>query len=186
MSSLEVKKATILKCVRIFPPWLFRLKGYCRCLRLFVSPSVVRPSVRPWTYPCPHDNSSHIWAGITKFSPSMHPAMLSAGIEDRGHWPWPSRSFWPFWLRILGNSACPSYNSSQIWAGITQFAPNRHLGMLLSGIEKSGYGLWPSRSFWLRSLGYSICPEDNSSQIWARVTIGTKHASWDTLDWHWK
>ena len=38
--------------------------------------------------------------------------MLSVGIENRGHWLWPSRSFWPFWLRIIGNSACPRDNST--------------------------------------------------------------------------
>ena len=156
----------------VFTPWPFRLKGYCRCLGLSVRPSV-RLSVRPWTFPCPQDNSSHIWTGITKFTPNLHPGILSAGIENWGNWPWPFRSFWPFWLRILGNSACPCNNSSQIWAGITKFAPNMHLGMLLSGIENGGHGPWSSRSFWpfwLRSLGNSTCPDDNSSQIWARIT----------------
>ena len=36
-------------------------------------------------------------------SPNMLPRILSAGIENRGYWPWPSRSFWH---RILGNWAC--------------------------------------------------------------------------------
>ena len=40
-------------------------------------------------------------------SPNLHRAfILSAGIENEGHWSWPSMSFWQFWLRILGNSAC--------------------------------------------------------------------------------
>ena len=32
-----------------------------------------------------------------------------------------------FWLRILGNSACLQNNSSQIWDGITKFAPSMHI-----------------------------------------------------------
>ena len=79
---------------------------------------------------CPCDNLSQIWARITTFAPNMHPGTLSAVIENGGHWPWRSRSFWPFWLRILGNLACPCDNSSQVWAWITKFAPNIHLGIL--------------------------------------------------------
>ena len=55
---------------------------------------------------------------------------LSVGIENGVHWSWPSRSFWPFWLRIIGNSDCSCDNSSQILARITKFAPNMHLGIL--------------------------------------------------------
>ena len=33
----------------------------------------------------------------------MHPGILSTGIENGGHWPWPWRSFRPFSYR---NSAC--------------------------------------------------------------------------------
>ena len=88
----------------VFTPWPFRPKGYCRCLH----PSV-RPSVCLQTLPCTHDNSQ-IWAGITKFAPNMHHGIQLVGIENRGHWIWPSMSFWPFWLRILGNSACPRDN----------------------------------------------------------------------------
>ena len=122
---------------------------------------------------CPHDNSSQIWARITKFVPRMHHGILSTGIENGGHWPWPSRSFWPFWLRILGNLACPHDKSSQIWARITKFAPSVHHGILSAGIENGGHWPWPSRSFWplwLRILGTSACPHYNSSQIWARIT----------------
>ena len=78
----------------------------------------------------------------------MGPGILVAGIENGGHWPWPSRSFWPFWLRILGNSVCPPDNSSQIWARITKFAPNMQPGILSAGIENGGHWPWPSRSFW--------------------------------------
>ena len=65
----------------------------------------------------------------------MRPGILSAGIENGGHWPWPSRSFWPCWRRILGNSACQCDNSSQIWARITKFAPNMRPGILSAGID---------------------------------------------------
>ena len=66
-------------------------------------PASVRPSVNlTW----PHDNSSQILAEITKFAPNMHPGILLDGNGNSSQWPWLSRSFWPFWLRILGNSAC--------------------------------------------------------------------------------
>ena len=105
-----------------------------------------------------------IRAKITKFAPNMHPGMLSAGIENGGHWPWTSRSFWPFWLRIIGNSACPCHDSSYIWTTITQFAPNMHSGIISAGIESGGNWPWPSRlfwPFWLRILVISACPHNN-------------------------
>ena len=125
------KMATILadNFKSIFFLWPFRPKGYCRFLRLSVCPSIRK------LYLCSHDNSSQVWAGITKFGPNIHPGILPAGIENGGHWPWPSRSFWPFWLRILGNSVRPHDNSSQIWPRITKFAPNLHLRILSAGIE---------------------------------------------------
>ena len=150
-------------------PVAFQAEGYCRCMRL---------SVCTWSLPCPYDNSSHIWATITKFAPNMHPGLLSSGIENMAHWPWPSRSFWLILLRILGNSACPRNNSSQIWAEIAKFASNMHLGMLLSGIENKGHWPWPARSFWPfwpRILGHLTCPDDNSSQIWAKITKLTRN-----------
>ena len=54
--------------------------------------------------------------GSNKFPPNMHSGVLWDGIETWGHWPWPSRSFWPFPLRIRGNLACPCNNSSQMSA----------------------------------------------------------------------
>ena len=78
----------------------------------------------------------------------MHPGIFSAGTENCGHWPWPSWSFWPFCLRIPGNSACPCDKWSQIWAWITNFAPNMLSGILLPGIENWGNWPWPSKSFW--------------------------------------
>ena len=113
---------------------------------------------------CPRDNLSQIWDRITKFTLNIHPGILSAGIENGGHWPWSSRSFWPFWLKILGNSACPRDNSSHIWARITKFTSNMHTGTLSAGIENGGHWPWPSRSFcpfWLRILGNLACLHDN-------------------------
>ena len=104
-------------------------------------------SVCPSTLSCPHDNSSQIWARITKLEPNMHHGILSAGIENGGRRPWPSMTFWPFWLRILGNLACLHHNSSQISAGITKFASNTRLGILTAGIEKGEYWPWPWQSF---------------------------------------
>ena len=82
-----------------------------------------------------YDNSSQICAGITKFAPNIHPGILSAGICNGGHWPWSSRSFWPLWLKSLGNLACPRDKLYWIWAKINKFAPNMHLGILSAGIE---------------------------------------------------
>ena len=45
----------------------------------------------------------------------MGPRILSSGIEFGGHRPWPSRSFRPFWLRILGNLAFPCNKLLWIW-----------------------------------------------------------------------
>ena len=98
---------------------------------------------------CSHDKSSQIWAGITKFAPNVHHEMLSADIENGGHWPWSSRSFRPssVWLKILGNSACTHARFQRIWARITKFRPNMHLGILSAGIENGCHCPWPSRSF---------------------------------------
>ena len=67
---------------------------------------------------------------------NMKPGTLSASIENRGHWPWPSGSF--------GNSASPRDNLSLIWARITKFAPNMHPGILSAGIANRGHWPWPS------------------------------------------
>ena len=73
-----------------FYQWHFRSKGYCHCLRLSF-----RLYVCLWSLHCLH-YSSQIWARITKFAPNMHHEILSVGIENGGHWPWPSRSFYHF------------------------------------------------------------------------------------------
>ena len=103
----------------------------------------------------------------------MHLGILSVCIENRGHWPWTSRSFWPFWLRILGNLICLHNNSSQIWARITKFARKMHPEILLVGNENGGHWPWPSRlfwPFWHRIIGNLACLCDNLWWIWARIT----------------
>ena len=60
------------------------------------------------------------WARIIKFTPNMQSGIRSAVTEGGGHWPWPSRSFWPFWLKILGRLACPSITCS----GCDRESPN--------------------------------------------------------------
>ena len=77
----------------------------------------------------------------------MHYGILPAAIENRAHWPCPSRSFWIFQLRILANSACPHENSSQIWNGITKFAPNMHPDIISVGIGNGGHWPWPYGHF---------------------------------------
>ena len=148
----------------VFTPWPFRPKGYCRCLRPYVC-----PSVRPFV--CLSVRKLYLVGTITRHRFCLnheictkHASWDTLGIENRGHWPWPSRSFWPFWLRILENFACPHDNSSLIWATITKFAPNMHSAILSAGIENGGHWLWPSRSFspfWLRILGILACPPNN-------------------------
>ena len=107
---------------------------------------------------CLCNNPIQIWAEITKFAPNMHNGILFSGIENSGLWSWPSRSFWPFRQRILGNLACSHNNLKLIWARITKFAPNMHLELLLTGIEYRGYWPWPSRSFGHFESGYSVLP----------------------------
>ena len=85
----------------LFTIWPFRPKGYFRCLCLSVCPSVCSLILL-----CPHDTSWLIWARNPKFALNMHHGLLSVGIADGGRWPWSSRTFMPFWLRILGNSVC--------------------------------------------------------------------------------
>ena len=79
---------------RSFSPWPFRPKVYC-CI----------------TFPCRHDNLTQIWAGFTKFSQIIQPEIPSAGIENKGRWPWPSTSFWPFWLRLRLKQCLLSINT---------------------------------------------------------------------------
>ena len=102
---------------------------------------------------CPLDNSSQVWTRITKCAPNMHAGILLVGIYNGRNWLWPPRSFWPFWLRILRQSACPRGKSSQIWARITKFAPNMHHGILSASIENGGHWPCPLRSFWPFWLG---------------------------------
>ena len=75
------------------------------------------------------------------------------------------------YCRCLRPSVCLSVSkiyivrtmTSQIWAGITKFAPNMHPEILSVGPE-NGHWPWPSmsfRPFGLGTLGILICPRDN-------------------------
>ena len=48
----------------------------------------------------------------------MHPVILLAGMDNGGDWPWTSRSFWSFWLRILGRKF--GWSAWWIWARVTK------------------------------------------------------------------
>ena len=69
-----------------FYPLGFHNKGVFS-LPASVSPSIC-PSICPWTSLCLHDKSSQMWTTITKFVPNMHTGVLSAAIENGGHWMW--------------------------------------------------------------------------------------------------
>ena len=52
----------------------------------------------------------------------MHHGILLVDIENGGHWPWPSRSSWPFWLGILVNLIVLVIT----WNGFELESPNLH------------------------------------------------------------
>ena len=110
----------------------FQAEGYCRCLRLFVRKLyLVRTITR------------HIFE---LESPNWYPTCI-LGYSRLVLKLEPSSLIWPFWLRLLGNSACPCDNLQWISARISKFAPNIHLGILVTSIENGCHWPWPSRSF---------------------------------------
>ena len=113
----------------------------------------------------------------------MQSWILSAGTENWGHWPWSSRSFWPFWLRILVNLPSMHNNSTSIWARITKFGPNTHPGILSPIIENGGPWPSPPRSFWQRhstSLSYTDLSRPKGATH-PKVTLVC--VSWHTPQW---
>ena len=125
-------KAGCISFIHTFYPWAFQANGV-------LLPASVLPSVRLVRTITHHRFELE--------SPNLPHGILSVGIGNGGHWPWPSRSFWPFWLRILGNFACLHDNLYWIWARITKFPWNVYLGILSAVIENGGHWRWPSRSF---------------------------------------
>ena len=143
-------------------------------------------SARPQTLSCPHDNSSQIWGGITKYAPDMHHWIIAVENKNGCDWHWSSMTFWTFWFRILGNSACPQDKSPQIYAWIIKFAPKMHSWKVTAGIENADLWPWPSMSFWLfwlRVIGNPACPLDYSSKNWAKnlVTAVDRRQNFDCL-----
>ena len=47
-------------------------------------------------FSCSMRNLHWFWAAITKFAADMHLGIPTAGIENVGYWPWPSRAFGHF------------------------------------------------------------------------------------------
>ena len=114
--------------------WYFRLDSKMTVIDLDYKVIWVILTKNYREFGCPLNNASQIWAGIIKFPPNGYPGILSTGFENEGHWRRPSRSLWPFWLRILGNSACPWNNSPQTPAEITKFSSNMHPEILWASI----------------------------------------------------
>ena len=75
----------------------------------------------------------------------MHHGILSAGIENGGHWPGPTRRFWVnfdselYEIRLIRTTLMDLGWNHQI-------CTNMHHGILSAGIENGDH--WPSRSFW--------------------------------------
>ena len=83
-----------------------------------------------------------------------------------------------------------------IWARITKLAPTIHLGDLSRHMEFDVDWHWSSRSISLKFHKNDIiwlCPDDNSSTIWARITKVASKINLDDLwfdfeydvDWPW-
>ena len=115
-------------------PWPFRLKGYRRCLRLPVCPSVYVSEYPSGNFTFSARYSSQIWAGI-KVTPNMHSRIFLPGFENWCHWPWPSRSFWLFLIQNSWHSACPRDNCFELKS------PNLHQIYIL-GFSQLALKMW--------------------------------------------
>ena len=122
--------------------WGFGVAYACPCIRLCM-----------WTSPFPRDTrhkfelesdlhqnmhkniERHTAQTIVSWPNHKHRRIFSPSIGKGGHWPWPSRSFWPFWPRMF---------VIRLEYG---FEPNMHFGILSDGIENGGHWPGPSRSF---------------------------------------
>ena len=87
-------------------------------------PVTIRPYVRTYvrtqTLHCPHEYYRLV----------LKMRVIDVDLQDH---------FRPFWLRILGNSACPRNNSSQNWARMTTFG--MHSEILAAAIKNGSH--WP-------------------------------------------
>ena len=122
---------------------------------------------------CPSVNFTLIVRAITRHrfeleSQNLHQTCMGNCLKMGGA----SRSFWPFWLRIQGNSACLCNYSSQIWTGTTKFAPNMHHGIL------GWCWKWGSLTLTFRvilailiknSMKFGLFANNNLKWIWVRT-----------------
>ena len=86
-------------------------------------------------------------------SPNLH-KIPSVGIENVCHWSWLSRSFWPFWLRFLGNLLCPHDNFYRIFAKTTELHQIYIFGFSQLILKKMGVidlDLWGHLVIWTKN-----------------------------------
>ena len=104
-------------------PWPFRAKGYCCCLRLSVHPSIhTSVCLYKLLLVCMITHHRFVMESPNLNQMCIMGYLLSAGIEYRGHCYFGhfDSEFKEIWLVHMID------NSSQIWTGITKFAPKMH------------------------------------------------------------
>ena len=72
-------------------------------------------------------------------------------------------------VRLFVNFIFCTRHSSQIWAGITKFAPNMHPGIISAGIENRVINLDLQGNLGLRILANMACLCDYLKWIWVRM-----------------
>ena len=95
---------------------------------------------------CPHDNSGHVQARITKFGPKMQKTLVKVPIVLWTDWPRPSRSKLTWKSKFTTFWACPHHNSTPIQAKITKFGPEVQNTLVKIPIILRGNWPWPPRS----------------------------------------
>ena len=140
----------------------------------FWPPGIVVACVCVYVYQplaCPHDNSSPVQAGITKFGSEKQNTLVKIPIVLMGNWPWPSRSnstsnskLTPFW-------ACPNHYSPPTLVRISKFGQQMHFSTgawltlnftLISNSKTYLFALWQCalrlwNSPWFVSILFRDC-----------------------------